>query len=201
MAGYGGAGRERRIAREDVLRLLRERGGSASMGEVAEELGDEGLAGEVVGELAGEGLVERSGDRVSLTPRGEAEAEEVHRRHVEAERLLVEAGLVGEAEAHRAAHALEHLPVDLERILAEARGRRVETLYSLEPGASGRVVAILAAEPRILSRLYGVGILPGRPVRLVSKTGSLVVVETGAEARLAALDAGVAKRILVALGG
>jgi Mn-dependent DtxR family transcriptional regulator len=196
----GSSGEEsfrRRLAREDVLRYLGERGGEASLEDVLEEVGDRAEAGRAIRDLKEEGLIEETEGGLRLTSRGREEDRDVLERHMMAEKILEEASLLHGRDAHRAAHSLEHLSLDVARIIREARGKRVEPLYNLERGEAGRVLAVLEASPSILARLYGVGILPGRTVRVLTKSRGLVIVETGAEARLAAVDSRIARRILV----
>jgi Mn-dependent DtxR family transcriptional regulator len=196
----GSSGEEsfkRRLAREDVLRYLREMGGEASLEDVLEEVGDRTEAGRAIRDLKEEGLIEETEEGLRLTRRGEEKAREILERHMIAEKILEEAGLLHGGEAHKAAHSLEHLSLDVARIIREARGKRVEPLYNLERGETGRVLAVLEASPSILARLYGVGILPGKTVKILTKSRGLVIVETGAEARLAAIDSRIARKVLV----
>jgi len=95
------------------------------------------------------------------------------------------------------AHALEHLelsPEFLEKVLGPGRLRR---LTDLKPGEEARVAVVLEHRPRLLARLYGVGVAPGRRIRLLGRGPGFLVVETGVEARPAVLDVDVASRVLV----
>jgi hypothetical protein len=62
------------------------------------------------------------------------------------------------------------------------------------------VVAVLDPRPFIVSRLFGVGLLPGRIVRLVSRSAGLYIVNVSNGLRTVAIDYEVARNILV-VGG
>ena len=181
-----------RLAREDVLRHLAEKGGTSSMDEIARDLGDQELAAAAVESLSRQGLVERRGRLVRLTDAGAREAEAVLRRHRAAEEAFKK--LLGAGEAHVAAHSLEHLGVDVARLLRP--GGHVARLSELERGSIARILAVLTPNPTMLARLYGVGIVPGRRVRVLSRAGGLVIVDAGG-GRLAALDVDAARNVLV----
>jgi len=185
-----------RVAREDVLRFIHERGGRASLQEIGGELGSSEAAARAVGELERMGLVSIEDDMVSLTEKGRGEALEVYRRHVEAERLLER--LLPRDQVHRAAHYMERMP-QLSRELVEyivSRGRAVR-LTELERGAEARVLAVLDPRPEIVARLYGVGLLPGRRVRLLARGPHVYLLEVGSEGRVAAVDDSVASQVIV----
>ena len=181
-----------RLAKEDVLRHLAERGGESTLDEIVKDIGDEALAASMVEELAREGLVERSDSRVWLTRAGERASEQLLRRHRESEEALRR--LLG-GHAHLAAHSLEHLGLDTSKLLSSIRELR--RLTELGKGAVARIVAVLEPNPRLLARLYGVGVVPGRRVRVLTNAGGLVVVESSG-GRLAALDSKAAEKVLVA---
>lgn len=184
---------EERVAREDVLRLLRERGGRAGVDEVYREVGE--LAEAAVRRLEREGLVRRRGGTVELTVEGSRAAEEVYRRHVEVEERLKR--VLRGVNAHDIAHFAEHLDVDPGMLEKLASCGRIVTLDRLGKGGTGRILGVLGSKPQLVARLYGVGLLPGRRVRVLARGGNVVVVEVGGEGRVAALDADVASRVLV----
>ena len=186
-------GLEERIAREDVLRLLGEKGGEAREEEAVKELGDPELASRVVEGLEKEGLVEkRGGGRIALTQKGRREAEALLRLHREAERLLARLG-----EPHEAAHTVEHFG-DALRVLRRLPLSQAVALAELPVGASGYVVAVRHPLPRVIARLVGAGVVPGRRVRVAARLPTVVLVEVGASGRLVALDRRLAEGVLVA---
>lgn len=185
------------VAKEDVLRHLLEHGGKSTAGEIAKDVGEEDLAKEAIAELESEGFVRKKGDVVELTGKGADKAQRIYSYHRLAEALL-EKALGKKTSVHEAAHALEHLDIDLTKLVNGLEARKVSLLNELEPGSYARMLAMLAPKPSILARLYGVGVLPGRRIRIVSKTRDLVIVETGLGARLAVIDSDIARRIIVA---
>ena len=184
--------RELRFAKEDVLRFLRESGGSAATEDIVNDVGDEELVKEGIKGLKDEGLVTEEGGKLFLTEEGYSRAEEVYRIHKAAEELLK--GVVDDP--HLAAHSIEHLRLNLD-FLTAVRERGVKPLTSLRVGEWGRVVAILNPKPSIISRVFGVGAVVGRLVRVIAKSYGLVIIEAGYEKRTAAIDAEIAKSILV----
>ena len=182
---------EERIAREDILRLLGEKGGEAREEDVAREVGDAELASRVIANLVKEGLLEKSGSRLVLTEKGRGEAENLLHLHREAERLLARLG-----EPHEAAHAVEHFGEAL-RVLRRLPLSRAVSLTELPVGGSGYVVAVRHPLPRVIARLVGAGVVPGRRVRVAARLPTVVLVEVGASGRLVALDRRLAESVLV----
>jgi Mn-dependent DtxR family transcriptional regulator/Fe2+ transport system protein FeoA len=187
---------ELRYAREDILRLLREKNGSARVEDVEREVGGGDILQSALESLERDGLIRRSDSIIELTGEGARAAEEVYRRHVELEERLRD---VFEDLAHQVAHFAEHAEMSPEVIEKLARGRRIVSLAELEKGRTGRLIAVVNAEPAVVARLYGVGLLPGRPIRVLAKGGGVVLVEVGVEGRVAAIDSGIASRVLVAV--
>jgi Mn-dependent DtxR family transcriptional regulator/Fe2+ transport system protein FeoA len=181
---------ELRYAREDVLRLAAEKGGSATIRDIVDEIGDSELASKAIDVLTKEGLITRSQDLVSLTDKGKKIAEDILKIHKAIEEFMKD---------HQLAHSLEHTkisPKALSNILS--RGR-IKVLTELGTGGVGRVVAVADPRPSLVARVYGVGLLPGRRVRVVARSRGLVVLEVGSEARVVALDEDVASKVLIAV--
>jgi Mn-dependent DtxR family transcriptional regulator len=179
------------IAKEDVMRFLREVDGSATLSSIIEEIGEEDLAKRAVGELRSEGMIHVSGNKVTLSEKGRDLAERLYRIHSSLEEILSDVV----DNPHEAAHSIEHVVTDAERI-AILRGK-VTSLASLKRGEEARILAILEKRPSVLSRLYGVGVLPGRKVKVLVLSRDFVVVQLGLGGRLATIDRGVAERIVV----
>jgi len=182
-------GNELRYAKEDILRFLRECGGSAAVDEVIKDIEDEELVKEGIKELEREGLINKEGRKLVLTKDGQSRAEEVYRVHKKAEELFKDVV----ANPHLAAHSIEHLNLDLEFLSSLRRGG----IKRLTEMCVGRVVAILNPRPSIISRVFGVGAVIGRVIRVIAKSYGLIVIEAGYEKRTAAIDVEVAKSILV----
>ena len=185
-----------RIAREDVLRFLLEEGGSAGIDEVRAELSSSEVADEAIADLRGSGLLIVNGDRISLTDKGRLRALEVYRRHISIEGVLGKL-LAGE-KVHEATHYLEHIE--------DLRGEALKCLLSrgvvlrlseMEKGFEARVLVVLETKPELVARLYGVGVLPGRKIRVLARGGGVYLVEVGSEGRVVALDADLAPKIMI----
>ena len=185
-----------RIAREDVLRFLLEEGGSAGIDEVRAELSSSEVADEAIADLRGSGLLIVNGDRISLTDKGRLRALEVYRRHISIEGVLGKL-LAGE-KVHEATHYLEHIE--------DLRGEALKYLLSrgvvlrlseMEKGFEARVLVVLETKPELVARLYGVGVLPGRKIRVLARGGGVYLVEVGSEGRVVALDADLAPKIMI----
>ncbi|BEP16861.1 hypothetical protein PYJP_02130 [Pyrofollis japonicus] len=177
-----------KIAREDVLRLAMEKGGSASVEDIAKEVGDRELADKAIESLTREGLIEKKDGIVSLTSSGRRFAENIFRKH-----SLVEAM----AKDHRIAHFLEHIDVEPGTIREFVSRGKFRRLTELSISSTGRVIAVTDPRPSLVARVYGVGLLPGRRVRVVARSRGLVVLEVGSEARVVALDEDIAGKVLV----
>jgi Fe2+ transport system protein FeoA/predicted transcriptional regulator len=186
---------EEKIARDDVLRFLRERDGIADKRDVISEVGERELAEKVIKKLTGEGLVRSVNDKLELTREGVKAVEQVYKRHIIIENMLKNINNRG----HLIAHFIEHIdiePSELEKILS----RGITSLSSLKTGDVGRIIAVLDPRPSIIARIYGVGLLPGRRIRVLSRTRGIVVVEVGSEARVVAIDNDIASKVLVTAG-
>ena len=184
------------MAKEDVLRYLLENKGRSTIKEAIKDIGEKDLVEKAVAELESEGLVKRENDIIELTNKGAEKAQRIYEHHRLAETLL-ERVLGKKISVHEAAHAIEHLDIDVRNLVKGLEAGRVSLLSELGPGSYARVLAIMVPRPSMLARLYGVGVLPGRRIRVVSKTKDLVIVEAGLGAHLAAIDSDIARRIIV----
>jgi len=183
---------ELRYAKEDVLRFLRESGGSATPEEVIKDIEDRDLAQEGIRELEGEGLISEKGGKLVLTEEGFSRADKVYRAHKRAEELFK--GVV--ENPHLAAHSIEHLNLNF-NFLSTLRREGIRRLTDMCVGRWGRIVAILNPKPSIISRVFGVGAVVGRMIRVIAKSYGLIIIEAGYEKRTAAIDAEIARSILV----
>jgi len=174
-------------------------------------------------EMEKENLIALDGKDVSLTPKGEAIAREIVRRHRLAERLFYELFELADKSIETTACSFEHiLDASVTESVCTFLGhprtcphgkrippgeccRRFETevrpltlpLTRLKSQEVGQVVFIASQSRGRLERLAGLGIVPGAMVK-VRQTDPSPVVRVG-EAELA-LDQEVAKRIFVRRG-
>ncbi len=181
------------IAKEDVLRFLRESGGKANEKDVITEIGETDVARKAINELHKEGLIDFYDDSLKLTEKGFVDADKLYHIHIGDEELFKKLGL----DAHKAAHFIEHLrlsPKMLKRLISG----KIYRLNEAGRGQKIRIIAMTDARPSIFSRLYGVGLLPGRKIRILSKGYGLLLVEVGFKGRIVAIDEELASRIYVA---
>lgn len=177
-------------------------------------------AREVLERLAAEGLVRLDGNRVLLTPSGEARGRAVVRRHRLTERLLSDVLDRPLDESEHAACLLEHVlsPAITDAVCAFlghpptcphglpippgscCEGRRngvtpvVRPLESLAPGACGRIVFLTPSFHKRLSRLESFGVVPGTEIWLRQREPSFVV---EIEGTTLAIEREVAREIYV----
>ena len=142
--------------------------------------------------MAKEGLVTiQPNKEVELTPRGEAAAESIVRRHRLAERLVVDILGLDVSRAHIEAHRLEHaISPELEECIQQKLGRPATNPFGRQipgnahRGARGREVSLAEAEegreyvvervpeedPRLLSYLIDCNVMPGAPLTIIEQS-------------------------------
>jgi DtxR family Mn-dependent transcriptional regulator len=191
---------------EEILEHVwteREQGRDAAQGILAASAaGHAGQAGAGdLEHLGAAGLVRVAGDRVSLTPEGEARARDVVRRHRLTERLFRDLLDVGERTMEDQACEFEHI---LSREATESvctllghpptcpHGKPIPPgeccgtyqrtvrplvtgLRSFEVGATGRIVFIAPKFHDRMDRLAALGVIPGSTVRLHQRSPSYVI--------------------------
>ena len=175
---------------------------------------------ELVDEMAAAGLVHRNGDRITLTPAGEARARSVVRCHRLAERLLHDVLGLPASQAEDTACLMEHVlsPTVADAVCTflghpptspgghdipagdccAAREGAVQALVlpleQLEPGQPARIVFMSPRDRGIVDRLGSYGVAPGSAVRLRQRRPSVVL---DIEGTTLALDPAVARAIYV----
>jgi DtxR family Mn-dependent transcriptional regulator len=146
-------------------------------------------------ELAAAGLLRLEGERVALTPDGEARAKDVVRRHRLTERLFRDLLDLGERTMEDQACEFEHI---LSREATDSvctllghpptcpHGKRcsayqrtvrplVTGLPSFDVGATGRIVFIAPKFHDRMDRLAALGVIPGSTIRLHQRSPSYVI--------------------------
>jgi DtxR family Mn-dependent transcriptional regulator len=189
----------------EAVYRVREPDGSARTGKIAEALGVTG--GSVTNTITGlqsQGLVRLKPYRgVELTPRGEALALQVLRKHRLAERLLTDILGMKWSEVHATASRLSHAITGdvagaLERFLKNpetcphgnpiptATGKLKQTkaipLDQLSTGQAGILVSVHGEKSDLFRHLESLGLLPGVPVRVEAKdplSGAIIVNKQG----------------------
>ncbi|MDQ3604794.1 MAG: FeoA domain-containing protein [Gemmatimonadota bacterium] len=151
-----------------------------------------------MGGLRREGLLHNG----SLTAQGERRAEELIRAHRLWERYLVDEGGVSGEDVHDEAERLEHVATvamadRLDEVLGSPRsdphGKPIpprggrwaalhgRSLSDLQPGESGRVLALREESAEGLRLLADLGLLPTSPVEVVSRDEASLLVRTNGE--------------------
>lgn len=174
-------------------------------------------AAAVMRQLARLGLVEIAPDGARLTPQGRLRAAQFVRTHRLWERFLVDRAGLPWDEVHATADRIEHDSTPaLTEALASALGphttdphgapipsreglvapRQAEYLLSeLRTGQAAVVTSVEDEDPEILRTLSGLGLVPGRGVRLVAATGEGLLVALDGEER--PVSRRVARSVLV----
>ena len=210
---------------EEILEHVwteREEGRNAAAGILAASATDHApaAAGTDLEALASGGLVRLSGERVELTPDGEARARDVVRRHRLAERLFRDLLDLGESTMEAQACQFEHIlsreatdsvctllghpptcphgkpipPGECCGAFQRTVRPLVTGLPSFELGATGRIVFIAPRFHDRMDRLAALGVVPGSTIRLHQRSPSYVI-EVG-ETTIA-LDPEIAREIFV----
>ena len=181
---------------QEVLELL----WIATEDEAKPGLGIEDTPPGGVAELEQLGLVQRNGERLTLTASGRPEAAQAVRRHRLAERLLTDVLATEEARvdehACRFEHALVHgadesictllghprfcphgRPIPQGsccKRMQESVERLIAPLCDLQPGQGGQITYIQMHNPKRLQKLMAMGVLPGVPITLLRRFPSFV---------------------------
>ncbi len=210
---------------EEILEHVwteREEGRDAAKGILQASAGDHAPAAhdDDLQALAAAGLVRRDGDRVLLTPAGEARARDVVRRHRLTERLFRDLLDLGERTMEAQACEFEHIlsreatdsvctllghpptcphgkpipPGECCSAFQRTVRPLVTGLPSFELGATGRIVFIAPKFHDRMDRLAALGVIPGSTLRLHQRSPSYVI-EVG-ETTIA-LDPEIAGEIFV----
>ncbi|MHB1133073.1 MAG: metal-dependent transcriptional regulator [Chloroflexota bacterium] len=137
---------------------------------------------------------------VELTPRGHELARQTIRRHRLAERLLADVLEVRSEQLEEAACGMEHsLRAGVDEAVCgllghprlcphgkeipegeccRSAGQSAETgvaiLSNMRPNQAGRIAFVRAGETRKLQKLMAMGVLPGKPLRLIQRFPSYV---------------------------
>ncbi len=166
-----------RIAEEDVLRTLGERGNGAPIREIKEELHESSLFDKAVGRLADRGFLTVREGLAELTPKGKEAAGRICEKHSVLEDFWKKSALKSKDEAHRAAHLLEHhvskQVLDNIRLISEIKEEGVP--LSEFRGAEGMIANILL-EGGTFERLVSMGFSPGETLGVAQRLSNSIVI-------------------------
>lgn len=181
---------------EDILRMLSEHAGEATLEAIREDVSspevDSALA-----ELTQQKLVELQADTLRLTTSGQEIGDLLLDKHLAVEEHF-ELTRTKE-EAHRAAHLLEHR-VSLAVIegMEQVASHQREGISLRGLGTTEGLVADIGLEGEMFERLISMGICPGRKIRVRAELPHVIVVEIGG--KLLAIEKDIAERIEVVAG-
>jgi len=173
---------------DDILRLYREKNKPLSIEEIMDETNvNRTEAVNAIKEMKRKGLAEFK-QRLSLTKKGEEKAEMVYERHKAIENFF------GGKEAHEIAHSLEHFlkKEDIES-LQDMIYKEKKPLKNFEEGEKGIIVASTINDPKVVSRLIGVGISPASRFRVEKKRDDEMIIFT--HNKMVVIDSNIADRI------
>ncbi len=168
---------------EDILRLAKEKN-NPTIEDVIEDskVGKEDVK-EAIKELENKDLINFKKGEIILTEKGEKAAEIIYNYHKMVENIF----------GHRTAHSLEHLSG---RYIEEAKtlGKNAVPINKFEEGEEGMIALLEIENPRILSRIMGVGISIGKKFSIIKIRKDGIILEI--DGRLIILDRELEKYIL-----
>jgi Mn-dependent DtxR family transcriptional regulator len=185
-----------RFLLEDILRFGLEKGLSVSVEEIEEETGvDRDDVRKAVRTLLKKGLVEVRKERIYLTDRGNESAKMILQKHREIERVFKDKSL---SESHKIAHSMEHFfqgkaKEEIDKILSMKKDAK--RLTEIEEGTDGIIVITEETNPKVISRVAGIGLTPGVSFELLKKRRDLIILRLSG--RIVALEPSIAKKTWV----
>ncbi len=186
-----------KIPKEDILRMMGEKGGKTSIELVRKELGiPDSLLSSVLEELEKEDLISISDKDMELTNKGKERSNELLKKHIAIENYFRD--VKGQQRAHRLAHILEHYISEevMKNIneLKKLRGKG-KPLAELDFHEEGLMADILIEDDRLFERLVSMGIFLGKKIELLEKLPNGIIVKINGKKYI--LDRGIAKHIKV----
>ncbi len=173
---------------DDILRLYREKNRPLSIEEIMDETNVNRIeAIDAIKEMKKEGLAEFK-QKLSLTKKGKEKADIVYERHRAIENFF------GGKEAHEIAHSLEHfLKKEDVKSLQDIVNKKKDCLRNFEEGEKGIIVASTINDPKIVSRLIGVGIFPASHFKVEKKRNDEIIIST--HNKIVVIDSNLANKI------
>jgi len=173
---------------DDILRLSKEKNKPISVEEIMEEASVNKMdAMDAIKEMKKEGLIKFE-KKVQLTEKGKEKANMVYERHKAIENFF------GGKEAHEIAHSLEHFldKKDIEQ-LKSMMNEKKEKIIDFEEGEEGIIVASVINEPKVVSRIIGVGLSPMSHFRVEKKRDDEIILS--AHKKIVVVDSSLADKI------
>ncbi len=155
------------ILMEDILRLIKEKKSAPSIRDVIEDTKvSKSAVKETIKALEGKKLVKMDKGKITLTEKGDEIAEAIYNYHRATEKLF----------GHKVAHSFEHMR-DKSNYLKDAS--HSTPLDSFEEEEEGVIVGMEVENPKVLSRLMGIGLVPGIKFKIVKNSGDMIVLNIG----------------------
>jgi len=168
---------------EDIMRLYREKASPLKVKDIVDDCSvEKSEVVRAIKELEKRGLAKFENGSLSLTSRGEEMADVIYNYHRMFEDLL----------GHDVAHALEHIGKTAERV--ERFEGEVKALEEFRESERGIIAYFKIGNPKVVSRLLGVGLSPGVPFRVLKLRKDGIVLEVND--RLIVLDRELGKNIM-----
>ncbi|MCD6573571.1 MAG: hypothetical protein J7K95_05715 [Thermoplasmata archaeon] len=173
---------------DDILRLSKEKNKPVSIEEIMKDANVNKIdAMDAIKEMKKEGLIKFK-EEVQLTEKGKEKANMVYERHKAIENFF------GGKEAHEIAHSLEHFldKKDIEELKSMIKEEK-EKIIDFEEGEKGIIVASVINEPKIISRIIGIGLSPMSHFRVEKKRDDEIIIS--AHKKLVVIDSSLANKI------
>ncbi len=167
-----------RIIKEDVLRILGEKGNQTSLEVLTSKLEVSfSLLQKAIKELGERELTNQAGNHVKLTAKGGTIAEIICRKHNIIESYWIRKAVRSKEEAHQAAHLLEHHVSEqvLDNIRMISMVEREGVPLSEFRAKEGMITNILLKGGRF-ERLISMGFSPGEKVTIINKLPNSVII-------------------------
>ncbi|MCD6450279.1 MAG: FeoA domain-containing protein [Thermotogaceae bacterium] len=157
-----------RLLMEDIMRLSREKDSPLSVEDVMEDSSvDRQEVKEAIERLEKRGLAKFERGHLALTEQGEKVADVIYNYHRVIEEVL----------GHEVAHALEHFSEAAEKI--KILGEKAKPLEKFRENERGVVAYFEIGNPKVISKLLGIGLSPGVSFRVIKYRKDGFVLEVG----------------------
>ena len=184
-----------KIVKEDILRILSERSESTSLETIKNGIkAAQSIISESLEELKKDKLLTIQKNLVSLTERGQAEAETISKKHIVLEDYFRKTR--GDTEAHKAAHIIEHYisgkVINNIKKLSTLKKEGVP-LTRFRLNKKGLISEIMFSDYKLFERAISMGLFPGENVSVIGSISSAIILKVGN--KKFALDRSIAKGI------
>ena len=186
-----------KIVKEDLLRILIERNGEATLKVFKDEVKvSKSYIFQAIRELENDKLIQSKENLIILTERGKEKAKEILTKHLAIEDYFKK--LKGEREAHRIAHILEHY-VSKEVIKNIGKlstfNKQGKPITGLNDFKEALITDISTSDTGLFERMVSMGIVPGEKITIVNRISDIFILTLGD--KKFALDESIAEKIKV----